>query len=153
MDAASAPLGELLANYRGILRELRVRGIVADDPDPTTGYAEVLAAAQYQGSRTSGLESWDVVAGDGTRLLVRATVPSLAGEPALRRLAPIRSWDFDDLLIILFDDSYRVTRAVEVPAAAAEAVASFAPRSNGYVLVAADELLDEIGSDVAEMIS
>ena len=149
MDSASAPLSELLTSYRQILRELRVRGVLGSDDQPTAGYAEVLAASHYQGSRDpdSGTP-WDVLAGDGRRVKLRAQIASVTGEGPSRTLPAIKSWDFDWLLVILFDEIYGIARATEVPVAAAESAASFAPKRNGYVLLATDEFLDENGTDL-----
>ena len=149
MDTGSASLGELLATYRHILRELRVRGVLGTDEQPTAGYAELLVASHYQGSRTpEGGTPWDVLAGDGRRLKVRAQIPAVTGDGPSRALAAIRSWDFDLLLVVLFEDTYGIARAIEMPASAAESAASFAPKRNGYVVLATDEFLAEHGTDI-----
>ena len=153
MDVESAALDELLATYRHILRELRVRGVAGDDEQPTAGYAEILAAAHYRGSRQTSDDRWDCVTGDGRRVLVRALIAPITGEGAGRRLPAVRSWDFDLLLVVLFDGSYGMARATEIPVSLAEAAASFAPSSNGYVLHATDEFLDEAGTDITEALT
>ena len=152
MDIAAAPLHELLVTYREILRELRVRGITGDEEPPTAGFAEVLAAAHYHGTRDSRGGRWNVLGSDGQRVLVRALIPSITGGDG-RQLPTIKSWDFDLLLVILFDDSYRIARATEIPVSKAEAAAMFTPRSNGYVLLVTEEFLDEARTDLTEVFS
>ncbi len=93
---------------------------------------------------------WALLTGDGKRVQVRAEVASATGEGPSRHLRAFKSWDFDLLLVILFNSTYQVQRATEIPAAVAEGAASFAPKSNGYVLVATDDILDELGADLTE---
>ena len=150
MDPADASLPDLLAFYRQILREPRVRGVLDSDDEPTAGYTEVLAAAHYQGSRTQDGTPWDVLAGDGRRVKLRALIASATGEGPPRALRAIKSWDFDILLVVLFDNTYGIAHATEVPASEAEQAATFAPKNNGYVLMATDDFLDERGTDVTE---
>jgi hypothetical protein len=86
-------------------------------------------------------KGWDVRAGDGRRLQVKTRVVSDARKPGQRQLGVLRSFDFDALVIVLFDSDYRVWRAVEVSPKTAQALARYRAHVNGHVLHATDRLL------------
>ena len=54
-----------------------------------------------------------------------------------------RSFTFDEVAIILFDDQYRIWRAVRIPLALAEERSTFHSHVNGHILFAKDALLDD----------
>ena len=57
--------------------------------------------------------SQDVLTRDGEHLQVKGRVVT-ADNPSRERSA-IRSWDFDALVIVLFDDDFRLWQAAKVP--------------------------------------
>lgn len=66
--------------------------------------------------------------------------PRAAGE---RQLSPFRSFGFDEVAIVLFDDDYRVWRAVRLPVTVAEERSTYRSHVNGHVLFAKDQLLGD----------
>ena len=58
-----------------------------------------------------------------------------------RQLSVIRSFDFDDLALVLFDSSFAVLAAVLIPAEIVQHNSSDRAHVNGYVLFATDTLL------------
>lgn len=134
-DVGSLLVARLLGLYRAILRALRERGVTRTDNAPTGDYAEYLTAAAYGGQLSDPSQrGWDVRAGDGRRLQVKGRVNR-------RQLGVIRSFDFDALIVVLFDNDYRIEHAVELPPETAKAYASWREHVNGFVLNVTRELL------------
>jgi hypothetical protein len=72
--------------------------------------------------------------------------PEKAGQ---RQLSPFRSFNFDDAVIVLFDETYGVRRAARIPVAELEAAASRDEYVNASQVIATDALLDR-GRDITE---
>lgn len=142
--------GELLALSRGILAELRERGVIRSGNAPAGDYAELLVQRATNGELAPNSQrSWDVLAAEGDRLQVKArvvTVPNRAGE---RQLSVFRSWDFDALVVVLFDDEFRVWRATRMPTPLLKQQSRFIEHVRGYRIMASDALLDQ-GEDWTE---
>lgn len=147
---ADLSVGELLALSRGILAELRERGVIRSGNAPAGDYAELLVQRATKGELAPNSQrSWDVLTPEGERLQVKArvvTAPTRAGE---RQLSVFRSWDFDALVIVLFDDGFRVWRATRLPASLLEQQSRFIEHVRGYRVMAKDALLDQ-GEDWTE---
>jgi hypothetical protein len=73
--------------------------------------------------------------------------PAKAGE---RQLSPFRSFDFDQALIVLFDGSYSIRRAVTLPADLIFEHSRQSRHVNGRIFIARDTLLD-LGTDVTHL--
>lgn len=119
-DLSELSVPGLLQLSREILRELRARGgVIRSSNAPAGELAEFLVQRVTQGDLARGSQkSWDVVTPEKTRLQVKARV--LTSENPSRQLSPIRTWEFDELVVVLFDDSFAVSRAVFLPAAVAK---------------------------------
>jgi hypothetical protein len=146
----SLSVGELLALSRGVLAELRDRGIIRSGNAPAGDYAELLVQRATAGELAPNSQrSWDVLTPEGERLQVKARVvtsPTRAGE---RQLSVFRSWDFDALVVVLFDDQFRVWRATHLAVALLEAHSRFIEHVRGYRVMATDTLLG-LGEDWTE---
>ena len=150
IDVSALGIGELLALSRAILAELRRRGVIRTGNAPAGDYAELLVQRATSGELApNSQKSWDVLAGDGERLQVKARVvtdPRASGE---RQLSVFRSWDFDAAVVVLFDDDFRVWRAARLPVETFRAAARFVEHVSGHRVFATDELLDA-GDDWTE---
>ena len=60
-----------------------------------------------------------------------------------------RSWDFDALVVVLFDDEFRVWRATRMPTPLLKQQSRFIEHVRGYRIMASDALLDQ-GEDWTE---
>jgi len=141
-DLRNAPVWQLLGTYRAILGELRRRGIVRTSNAPTGDYAEYLVARFFGGELAPNSErSWDVLAPSGVTVQVKARVSPEGSGAGTRQLSAIRTWGFDQLAVVLFDDDYSIRTARLLPVSAVRAVATFVPHVNGYRVVASDEFL------------
>jgi len=76
------------------------------------------------------------------------TNPKTQGE---RQLSVFRSWDFDAVVIVLFDDEFRVWRAAKLPVKTLRSHARFVEHVSGHRIIARDELLDA-GEDWTELL-
>jgi len=147
---AEMTTGGLLGLSRGILGELRKRGVIRSGNAPAGDYAELLVQRATRGELApNSQKGWDVDTPTGAHLQVKARVVTdskLSGE---RQLSVFRSWDFDAAVIVLFDDEFRVWRAAWVPVNKLEGVAHFNEHVSGFRVMASNELLDE-GDDWTE---
>ena len=141
--------GQLLADYRRILAELRDRGVLRTNNAPTGDYAEYLVARAFDGELAPNSErSWDVTTSDGRRLQVKARVSPIGSGAGTRQLSIIRTWGFDQLAILLFDDDYSILRAALLPVDLVKEQARFVGHVNGYrvnanaALLATDGVVD-----------
>lgn len=145
LEALGSP--QLLAMYRAILATLKERGIVRTANAPTGDYAEYLVATHTRGELAPNSEkSWDVRADDGTLIQVKARVSPPGSGSGTRQLSVIRTWDFDVLAVVLFDDDFSILRAVMVPAQLAREQSKFVAHVNGSRIMATDGFLSQEGA-------
>lgn len=143
MNFESISTSELLRSYRGVLAELRRREIVRTSNAPTGDYAETLVKVAFSGELAPNSEkSWDVLTPDGEKLQVKSRLLDDPAKSKQRQLSPIRSWGFDYLAIVLFDSTYRVWRAIKIPADLVRGTGTHSEWVNGELLIARDSLLD-----------
>jgi hypothetical protein len=133
----------LFSLYRGILRELKSRGVIRTEDAPAGDYAEYLVATALGGQLAPNSEkSWDVVSGDGEKLQVKARVVSDPPLPGQLQLSPFRSFGFDAAVIVLLSAAdYAVWRASKVPRDVVESAAVHRQHVNGKVLLARPEVM------------
>jgi hypothetical protein len=136
---------ELLMLERAILAKLKDRNVIRSNNAPVGDYAEYLVTRATGGALAAKAQkSWDVLTPDGKRLQVKARV--LTKENPSRQLSPIRSWDFDHLVVVLFDDTFGIKRAATISAEDVRAVAVWKEHVGGWIVHARDDLLNK-GSD------
>lgn len=139
---AQLSTGDLLARTRSDLVELRRRGVLRTGNAPAGDYAEWLVCRATNGQLgPNSQRSWDVLTVEGERIQVKArmvTDPAVVGK---RQLSVIRSWDFDSVVVVLFDDFFAVRKAARLPTELCEHAARFIPLLNGHRLMATDSLL------------
>lgn len=154
LDLHEASVAELLGVYGGILRELGERKITRTANSPTGDYAEYLVREALGGTRAPNSEkSWDILTADGKRVQVKSRVVTNLTNRSQRQLSVIRSFDFDDLTIVLFDADYSIEAAVVVPAEVAKSRSAYRSYVNGHVLFATDSLLNEASTqDITDKI-
>jgi hypothetical protein len=120
---------------------LRARGVVRTANAPAGDYAEYLVARALGGNLAHNSEkSWDVATPDDKHLQVKCRVVFNPKTPSQRQLSPFRSFDFDVLVVVLFDDAYVVWRALQIPVALVRELAVHHDHVNGSVLFATDAI-------------
>ena len=98
-------------------------------------------------------KSWDVMTPDGQKLQVKSRLLDDPRKSKQRQLSPIRSWGFDSLVIVLFDSTYRVWKAVKVPANLVRGTGTHSDWVNGELIVARDSLLNHpTASDMTDLL-
>jgi hypothetical protein len=134
----------LLSLYRGILRELKSRGVIRTENAPTGDYAEYLVARGLGGVLAmNSKKSWDVQLPNGDRIQVKARVVSDPPRAGQRQLSPFRSFEFDATVVVLLRDiDFEVLRAVILPRAVVESSSVYRSHVNGYVMFATQDILD-----------
>ena len=143
---------EVFALYGAVMGELLDRGLVRTANAPAGDYAEYLVARALDGVLApNSVKSWDVKLAGGRRVQVKCRVvnnPPKAGE---RQLSPFRSFEFDDLVIVLFARDYSIRRAVKIPVEAVRALSRHRAHVNGHVLMATESVLSsEANTDLTE---
>jgi hypothetical protein len=139
-DLADRSVPDLLRLSRAVLRELRLRDILRSANAPVGDYAELLVQrATAGGLAPESQKSWDVLTPEGRRLQVKARV--ITPENPSRQLSPIRSWDFDELAIVLFYDQFDLTHAAFLDCAVAQAASRWSEHVRGWRLVATAKLM------------
>jgi len=137
-----ASVAELLRLYGEILRELSERKITRTTNAPAGDYAEYLVHQALGGRIAPNSEkSWDIETPEGKRVQVKCRVVLNRLNRGQRQLSVIRSFDFDDLAVVIFDFSYAVAASVLIPAEVVKDNSSYIAYVNGYRLFATDALL------------
>ena len=130
-DPSSRTTRELLSDWAAIMRELVHRDVVRTQNNPTGDIAEAIVQAHYPGStRGSFVEKgWDVRTVDGERIQVKA----LRVVPGKKRtaLSPIRDRDYDTVVVVIFDEEFRVTEGLRMTRETAESVGKHVAHVNG----------------------
>jgi hypothetical protein len=147
IDLTKVSIAQLFALYGGILRELRERKIVRTANPPAGDYGEYLVAAALGGELVPNSEKGRDVLAQGRRIQVKTRVVAALRNRGERQLGSFRSFDFDDLAIVLFASDYSVWKAVLLPAEMARQRSTYRQYVNAHVMFATDALLAEAGVD------
>jgi hypothetical protein len=114
-DPALRTTGDLLKDWAAIMRVLQARDVIRTDNNPVGDIAEAVVHAHYGGERGGfNQKGWDVTRPDGMRLQVKALKITAGGNPS-RNLSPISRIDYDVIVVVIFDEDFRVTEALWVP--------------------------------------
>jgi len=115
-------------------------------------YAEYLAHKHYGGRllEISGASA-DIEASDGTLYQVKSR--KIKGSPTTQ-LNVIRSWDFDFLVVILFEVSGTIKKAIQVPVEVAKEYGVLNSHQNGWVITTNQNFLNDYRSvDISMQLS
>ncbi len=154
-DASGRTTPELLADWAAVMRELRVRDVIRTNNNPVGDIAEAIVAAHYGGERGSFVQAgWDVRTPEGERIQVKAmrTTPTTKR----RNLSPIRDTDYDSVVVVIFDEDFRVTEGLKLSREVVEDLFPHRKHVNGRIitvtqLLRADPRVERVDlSDVAE---
>jgi len=141
-DPSTRSTPQLLADWAATMRELRVRDVIRTNNNPVGDIAEAIVAAYYDGERGGFSQAgWDVKTPDGERIQVK----SMRTTPTTKRknLSPIRDADYDSVVVVVFDEDFRVTKGLKLTREVAEELSSFRAHVNGRILYLTARLLDD----------
>jgi hypothetical protein len=134
----ATPTRDLLRQWGAIMRELRRRMIVRTANNPIGDIAEALVALHYKGRRGSFAQlGWDV--DTGTEKL---QVKSLRKTPLRKHevCSPIRSEDYDAVIVVVFTEDLRVDSAWRTPREVVDDRFSHNTHVNGRIIRLSDAL-------------
>mgnify|MGYP007072891007 CR=1 FL=1 len=134
---------ELLLLHSNILIELENRKILRTKNNPVGDYAEWLVhtALGYE-LETNSNHGFDAKDTDGTRYQIKAR--RITPENKSTQLSPIRNLDgrkFDFLIVVLFDQYFTISKAIQIPHLVIEKYAKYRQHVNGYILSVRSALL------------
>jgi len=157
-EADLEPMG--MGEITGLWREYmdvtnRITAALGRSSNIVGEYAERLVAEHYGGSLLAAShKSADIELPDGRLVQVKSRIPR---QTLTTSLSSIRSWDFDLLVVVLFDRDGGVLKAVEYEAAAAKRHARRDEHQNSDLIVTTDEFLNDplardITADLARLL-
>jgi len=149
-DPSSRSTRELLADWAAIMRQLRDRGIIRTNNNPIGDIAEAIVAEHYGGERGSFSQAgWDVRLPSGERLQVKALRQT--GARGRRNLSPIRDVDYDAVIVVIFDEDFRVTEGLRIRRATVEELFPHRAHVNGRIITLTQKLRDHPDVAVVEL--
>jgi hypothetical protein len=152
---ASATPAQLLAQYAGILAELRRRGIVRSANSPVGDYTEHLVATalglDLAANSTAG---YDAVGRDGARYQIKGRRLTRANPSRqLGALRDLHGRHFDFLAGVLFAEDFAVARACLIPPGVVEREATYIAHTNSWRLMLRDALWAQPGvRDITDVV-
>ena len=139
----SLSIKQLLQLTGSVIDELRRRGAVRTGNNPLSDYTEFLVAARYGWTLASpseqGYDLEDTKSGRRYEIKGRRIIKN-----GSRQLSAIRGIDarhFDALIAVIFDESFEVVRAMEIPWEIVKEHSRVAKHTNSITLFARDSLL------------
>jgi len=126
----------LLSLHARVGTAIRRRGLTRTSNNPVADLAELVTARALEltlaESSTTGYDGLDSA---GLRYEIKARRRTTRSKPT--HLSALRGLDakhFDRLVVLLFDEDYRIARAVMIPFAAAQGLARYRKHVNGHIL-------------------
>lgn len=115
-------------------------------------YAEYLAHQYYGGELLKiSCSSADIKTEEGKLYQVKSR--KIRGTPTTQ-LSVIRSWEFDYLVVVLFDEHGAISKAMEVPVEVAKEYGTENSHQNGWVITTTQKFLnDERSRDISVRLS
>jgi hypothetical protein len=138
-DAAGRTTPQLFADWAALMRELRKRGVVRTNNNPVGDIAEAVVHAHYGGERGSFAQAgWDVKTPDGERIQVKAMRTT---ETTRRRnVSPIRDADYDSVVIVIFDEDFKLTEGLKLSREVVEELFQHREHVNGRIITVTQAL-------------
>lgn len=141
-DPRRRTTAQLLADWAAIMRELRVRDVVRTNSNPAGDIAEAIVAAHYRGERGGFSQAgWDVRTPSGERIQVKSMRTTATTKR--RNVSPIRDSDYDSVVIVIFDEDFRVLEGLKISRAVVEELFAVRPYLNGRVILVGKTLRDD----------
>lgn len=138
-DPSTRSTSELFADWAAVMRELRLRDVIRTNNNPVGDIAEAIVAAHYDGERGAFAQAgWDVKTRDGERIQVKAMRTT---ETTKRRnLSPIRDSDYDSVVIVVFDEDFRVLEGLRLTRDVVEELFAHRAYVNGRIITVTQAL-------------
>lgn len=142
-DPKTRTTPQLLADWSAVMRELQVRDVIRTNNNPVGDIAEAIVAAHYGGERGRFNQAgWDVKTPAGERIQVKSLRRTASG-PRRTRLSPIRDANYDSVVVVIFDEDFRVTEGLKLAREVAEELSRYNPRINGRTITVTEGFRDD----------
>lgn len=135
-------ISELLKLHSDALHELQSRNVLRTQNNPTGDYGEWLFAEKLglklEGNSAKGYDATDA---NGVRYQIKSR--RVTKKNPIRQLGVLRGLEaeqFDYLLAVIFDESWKVSLAVKIPHAAIAGMSTYRAYQNGNVLTLSPSL-------------
>ncbi|AXE29333.1 hypothetical protein DK842_05085 [Chromobacterium phragmitis] len=138
-------VGDLLNLHGQILARLRESKVLRSENNPTGDYTEWLLTQKLGLRREpNSRKGFDAVDVDGTRIQIKGR--RITPRNTSRQLSVIRQLEdqpFDWLIAVIFDENWKVIRAMKLHWSVVMEHSICRARVNGHVLILRDDLLDD----------
>ena len=142
-DLTYQTLPELLVLHVSIMEELRNRGVLRSENNPTGDLAEHLFCSAFGWKQApNSQKGFDAKDKKGTRYQIKGR--RINNRNPSRQVSSIRDMGaFDFLAAVLFDHHYRVLRAALIPVAVVEDHSTHIEYTNSYRFMLQDSVWEE----------
>lgn len=145
VDIKKLSIHGLLALHCDALGELQNRGVLRTMNNPTGDYAEWLVSQAFGLSLAgNSVSDYDAISESGKKIQIKARRVTPTSKS--RQLSAMRNLDaegFDELVVVIFDESFHVAEAYLIPHSVVCEYASYRAHVNGHVLHARGALLSD----------
>jgi hypothetical protein len=135
-DINNLTIAELLAAHSSVIDELKRRGVIRSNNNPTGDYAEWLAKEKLGlDLETNSAKGFDALDSQGLRYQIKGRrVTDENGSTQLGVIRNLEAKEFDFLVGIIFDSNWQVRYAAKIPQNIVASLATFRDHQNGHVL-------------------
>ena len=158
MDLKQLSIKTLLQTHSNIIEELRNREVVRTKNNPIGDFTEWLVARAYNLKLANNSKAgYDAIDAFGTKIQIKGR--RVTADNPSRQLSAIRKYeekDFDELIAVIFDESFNIELAVKMPHEVVGEYSRFSKHSNAHLLtlkgdILKDARLEFITSDLGEI--
>jgi hypothetical protein len=126
----------LLREWAAIMRELRRRGDIRSENNPTGDLAEALVAEHFDVElEPNSTKGFDLCLSDGTRVQVKGRRRTLRSNPS--HFGQMRNLDknpFDELIVVLFNEDFEVESCYRLSMDAVLELSRYSAHTNAWRL-------------------
>lgn len=146
-DFSSLDVKQLLQLQASTIDELKARGVVRTSNNPLGDYTEWLVASALDLDLEKNSKSgYDAMSKDKKPIRFQIKGRRLTSENKSRMLSAIRNYhekDFDQLAVVIFDESFNVLEAWLIPHETVGKYAAYRKHANAHVLVLQGKILSD----------
>ncbi|WP_080571184.1 DUF6998 domain-containing protein [Stutzerimonas stutzeri] len=136
MDLANLSIPELLKLHAAAIDELKNRGVLRTKNNPVGDYAEWLVSSAFNLTLAkNSAAGHDAESSDGKKIQIKSR--RITAGNRSRQLGVIRNLDkndFDELIVVIFNEAYEPIEAYLIPHAVISEYSSYRTHVNGHIL-------------------
>lgn len=152
MNLAYLQTKDLLKLQSEVMSELRSRGVIRTMNNPVGDYAEwLVASALNLKLATNSASGYDAESEAGKKIQIKARRLSNNKSKQLSAIRNLDKGDFDELVAVIFSESYEIVEAVSIPHSIVKKYSSYRSHVNAHILHLRGALLSESSvQDISE---